>query len=129
MPVTYAIDAARQVVWTVASGVVTYPEVVHHLVEEERDDALGLAEVIDARAATTKLTSDEVRSLVALTDTLLRKGRFGALALVTENDMAFGMARMYQILVESLPVEIGVFRELGDAVAWLGTVRSNVSQS
>ena len=127
MPVTYAIDAARQVVWTVASGVVTYPEVVHHLVEEERDDALGLAEVIDARAATTKLTSDEVRSLVALTDTLLRKGRFGALALVTEIDMAFGMARMYQILVESLPVEIGVFRDLGDAVAWLDTVRSNVS--
>jgi len=74
-------------VWTVASGVVTCPEVVHHLVEEERDDALGLAEVIDARAATTNLTSDEVRSLVALTDTLLRKGRFGALALVTENDI------------------------------------------
>ena len=49
----------------------------------------------------------------------MRKGRFGALALVTDNDVAFGMARMYEILAERLAVQIGVFRDLGDALAWL----------
>ena len=119
MPVTYEIDATRRLVRASAKGIVTYAELAQHVAEEERDEALGLAEVIDARGATTDLTSDQVRSLVTLTDALVRKGRFGALAIVTDNDVAFGMARMYQILVGELPVEIGVYRELGDALAWL----------
>jgi len=122
MPVTYEIDAPRRLVRTLATGVVTYAELARHLAEEERDDALGLAEVIDARGARTDLTPEQVRSLVAMTDALVRKGRFGALALATDNDVAFGMARMYEILAGRLPVEIGVFRDLDDALAWLDSV-------
>ena len=66
--------------------------------------------MIDARGVTTDITASQVRSLVAQTDALLRQGRFGALAIVTDSDFAFGMARMYQILAEPLPVQIGVFR-------------------
>ena len=44
---------------------------------------------------------------------LVRKGRFGVLAIITDSNFAFGMARMYQILAESLPVQIGVVRTLG----------------
>ena len=121
---TYEIDAPHRLVRGLAAGVVTYEEIVQHLAEEERDDALGLAEVIDARGATTDLTPEQVRSLVTLTDALVRNGRFGALALVTDNDVAFGMARMYEILADGLPVQIGVFRDLGDALAWLDAVSS-----
>jgi hypothetical protein len=129
MPVTYEIDVRRHIVRALAAGVVTYAELAEHLAEEENDDALGLAEVIDARGATTDLTPDQVRSLVMLTDALVRKGKFGALAIVTDNDVAFGMARMYQILVDALPVQIGVFRELGDALAWLEATGPDVPQS
>ena len=128
MPVTYEIDVRHRVVRARAAGVVTYAELVQHLSEEECDDALGLAEVMDARGATTDLTSAQVRSLVTLTEALARKARFGALALVTDNDVAFGMARMYQILTDVLPVEIGVFRELGDALAWLDAVSPGESR-
>jgi hypothetical protein len=66
-----------------------------------------------------------VRGLVARTHALVRKGRFGALAIVTDNDVAFGMARMYQLLCEmSLPVRIEVFRDLEPALAWLRAVGS-----
>ena len=66
-----------------------------------------------------------MRSLVARTDALVRKGRFGALAIVTDNDVAFGMARMYQLLCElSLAVRIEVFRDLEPALAWLRAVSS-----
>ena len=126
MPVTYEIDAPRRMLWALAEGVVTYAELAQHLAEEERDDALGLAELIDARGATTDLTPEQVRSLVTLTDALVRKGRFGALAIVTDNDVTFGMARMYQILADALPIEIGVYRELSDALAWLGPAGSDV---
>jgi hypothetical protein len=125
MPVTYEIDSSRHLVRTLASGLVTYRELERHVAEEEHDDAIGLAEVIDARGATTDLTSDQVRGLVARTDALVRKGRFGALAIVTDNDVAFGMARMYQLLCElSLAVRIEVFRDLEPALAWLCAVNS-----
>jgi len=75
--------------------------------------------VIDARGATTDITTSQVRLLVARTDTLLRQGQLGALAIVTDSEVTFGMARMYQILSEPLPVQIGVFRTLGEATAWL----------
>ena len=126
MPVTYEIDASRHLVRTLASGVVTYQELERHVADEERDDAVGLAEVLDARGATTDLTSDQVRGLVARTDALVRKGRFGALAIVTDNDVAFGMARMYQLLCElSLAARIEVFRDLEPALAWLRAVSSS----
>jgi len=125
MPVTYEIDSSRQLLRTLASGLVTYRELELHVAEEEHDDAVGLAEVIDARGATTDLTSGQVRGLVARTDALVRKGRFGALAIVTDDDVAFGMARMYQLLCETAqPVRIAVFRDLEPAMAWLRAVSS-----
>jgi 2-hydroxychromene-2-carboxylate isomerase len=127
MPMTFTIDPAQRTVRTVASGLVTYDDLARHLDEEELGDAVGLAEVIDGRGATTDVTPDQVRALVARTDALLRKGRFGALAIVTDSDFAFGMARMYQILAEPLPVQIGVFRTLGEATAWLSAVMEPVS--
>jgi 2-hydroxychromene-2-carboxylate isomerase len=125
MPVTYEIDSSRQLVRTLASGLVTYRELERHVAEEEHDDAIGLAEVFDARGARTDLTSAQVRGLVVRTDALVRKGRFGALAIVTDNDVAFGMARMYQLLCEaSVAVRIEVFRDLEPALAWLRAVSS-----
>ena len=119
---TYQIDPRQRTVETVASGLVTYEDLSRHIAEEEQDDAIGLAEVIDGRGATTDVTPGQVRLLVARTDALVRKGRFGALAIVTDSDFAFGMARMYQILAEPLPVQIGVFRTLEDATTWLRSV-------
>lgn len=126
MPVTYEIDQSRHLVRTLASGLVTYEELERHVADEEHDDdAVALAEVLDARGATTDLTSEQVRGLVARTDALVRKGHFGALAIVTDNDVAFGMARMYQMLCEtSLPVRIEVFRNLEPALVWVRAVSS-----
>ena len=127
MPLASEMDPARRWVRTLATGVVTYDELRAHVEQEERDGALGLTEVIDARGATTNLTGDEVRALVARTDALVRRGRFGALAIVTDNDVAFGMARMYQILCERLPIQIGVFRQLDPALVWLDGAGSPVA--
>ena len=127
MPVTFEIDPERRMVRTVASGLVTYDDLARHLAEEERDNALGFAEVFDGRGATTDLTPNQARALVVRTDALLRKGRFGALAIVTDDNFAFGMARMYQILAEPLPVQIGVFRTLDEATAWLSAAAGAIS--
>ena len=70
MPVTHRVEEGQKRLWTSAQGVVTYDDIEAHLVQEERDDALALAEVIDARGASTDLTSSQVRALVSRTDAL-----------------------------------------------------------
>ena len=42
------------------------------------------------------------------------------IALVSERDRTFGLLRMFQLLGDDLHAEIGVFRTLGEAQAWLG---------
>jgi hypothetical protein len=120
MPVTHEIDRERDLLRTRATGLVTFDDLDRHITMEEADHALGLAELLDARGATTDISRADVQRLVYRTDALVRKGRFGALAIVTDDDVAYGMARMYQILCEELPVRIGVFRLLEPALAWLG---------
>ena len=119
MTISSQVDEARRRIWTAAEGLVTYEELEAHITQEEQDGTLGHAEIIDARGAKTDVTSSQVHALVHRTNQLVRRGRFGALGIVTDSDLVFGMARMYQILCERLACQIGVFRELDEALAWL----------
>lgn len=48
-----------------------------------------------------------------------RERRETRLAFVVANDLGYGMMRMYQILSDDLPQQIGVFREYSEAEDWL----------
>ena len=41
------------------------------------------------------------------------------IACVTPSDVGFGMGRMYQILSEDLPQQVGIFRTIEEALDWL----------
>jgi hypothetical protein len=41
-------------------------------------------------------------------------------ALVITNDVLFGMARMYQLLKDESPDELQIFRNMDEALQWLG---------
>ena len=69
--------------------------------------------------ASTTLTSDEVRALVNRTHDMLRQAPFGPTAIASDNNVLYGMARMYQILAERDGISIGVFRSLPEAERWL----------
>jgi hypothetical protein len=42
------------------------------------------------------------------------------LAIVAPQDLTFGMARMYQLFTERDAHQVGVFRTVTEAEAWLG---------
>ena len=119
MPITYVIDRIQQRMTTHADGLVTFADISRHLDAEERERALGLPELFDARGATTDVTSDEVRRLVRRSVEAARAFPLGPTAIVADDDLAFGMARMYSILMEDVPNSVGVFRDLGSAKRWL----------
>ena len=119
MPIILEVDREQPLVTTTVRGQVTYEEIQSHLSEEEHLRATGYPELIDAMGASTTLTTDEVRALVNRTHDMLRQGRFGPTAIASDNNVIYGMARMYQILAERDGISIAVFRSLPEAERWL----------
>jgi len=104
---------------TRADGVLTFHDLNAHLDVEQRNRDLHRAELIDARGATTDVSTAQVRRLVQRAADMLRNVDLGPTAIVTTNDVAYGMARMYSILAEGVGVNAEVFRDIASANAWL----------
>ena len=116
----YNFDRQLKMVFTVAEGVVSLKEILEHLDGEASEGLLAYREIIDASAASTDLTSEEVRQLVSRLQTMARGGLFGATCVVATDDVFFGMAMMLGILCElSDGPKIGVFRSLDKGLEWL----------
>jgi hypothetical protein len=119
MPITFVVDHVLQRMVSHANGVVTYVELEEHLNSEERERALGLPELIDASGATTDVTVGEVKKLVQRAARTAQQLPLGPTAIVVQDPMAFGMARMYSILMERVGAPVAVFRERVSATSWL----------
>jgi hypothetical protein len=117
--ITYVIDRLLQKMTTNADGMVTFKDINEHLDAEERERAMGLPELIDATQATTNLTSDQVRSIVRRVVATAKRIPAGPTAIVASDDVVFGMARMYSILMEDSAAPVGVFRDRASARSWL----------
>jgi hypothetical protein len=119
MPITYVIDRLHQRMLTHASGLITFRDINGHLDQEERERGLDLPELVDARGATTDLTSEQLRHIVQRLMRLMRTIPLGPTAIVANDDTLFGMARMYSLLVEHDGISVDVFRDIDSASQWL----------
>jgi hypothetical protein len=124
MPIRYAIDHVRRRLLTHADGTLTFHDINAHLDVEQRNRDLDVPELFDARGATTDLTTDQVRRLVRRAADMLRFVDLGATAIVTTNDVLYGMARMYSVLAESEGAEADVFYDIQSAERWLDQLTS-----
>jgi hypothetical protein len=123
MGITYTLDRDRRRMFTRAEGPLTITDLLDHLRVEELDRAEGYAELFDARGATTDVRADDVRRLVERTRELQAAGKVvGPTAIVADNDVVFGMARMYAILSEFVQAPVEVYREVPPALEWLDHV-------
>ncbi len=63
---------------------------------------------------------DAIRQSVEMTrDFVAKAGARGRMALVAVGPAVYGMCRMWQLLFEGSTVEVQVFHERGEALAWL----------
>jgi hypothetical protein len=122
MPITYHIDAERRLVLTHASGILTDADLLAHKERLARDAAFdpAMAQLSDLREIQRlDVTAAGVRAMVDH-DTVHVARRTGhRLALVVPTDDAFGMARMYQLMRREDDGNVGVFRTMPEAEAWL----------
>ena len=119
MPINYSVDPRSGYLLTRADGVVTLKDIDAHLEVEQRNRDLHRPELIDARDAFTDVTPVQVRRLIQRAANTLQVADVGPTAIVTTNDVVYGMARMYSILAESVGITAEVFRDLQSAHRWL----------
>lgn len=119
MPIHYVIDHVHGRLVTRADGVVTFHDINAHLDVEQRNGDLHRPELVDASGATTDLTAEQVRRLVQRAADMLRDVQLGPMAIVANNDVVYGMARMYSMLAEGVGANAEVFRDVESAARWL----------
>ena len=126
MPIRYSVDRLRGRLLTHADGIVTFHDINAHLDVEQRDHNLDRPELIDARGAKTNLTANQIRQLVQRAANMLRVVDLGPTAIVIDDDMAFGMARMYALLAERDGIVAEAFRDVESANRWLDSIATEV---
>jgi hypothetical protein len=118
MGFAHRFDRDRNAMFTTAEGPITLNDICVHIEEERVQGGLGCAELIDARSASSAVSSEDVRTLVALLRKWSEFYKLGPTAVVVSTDLAYGMLRMLDILVEEFCV-IQPFQDMEMAQRWL----------
>ncbi len=124
MPITFEVDHNTQRVHTVATGEIRLEDMTAHVTALANARVLGYAQLFDARTMTTMVSAEETRRLVLLIARLREEHGQARTAFIADNDVAFGMARMYSTLAADSDSGFMVYRTLDDGTAWLGWQRS-----
>jgi len=125
VPLVYRIDHDARVVVAVGSGTITDADVFgYQTAVWSRPDVAGYDELVDMSLVTGIIvpSGERVRDLAALSATMDDRNTSSRFAIVAHTDIAFGLGRMYQTyraLDRRSTKEVGVFRTMGEALAFL----------
>ena len=83
----------------------------------------GINVIYDIRQVSgLTLTSHEIRHVADYAKTLApRRGESWKAAIVVSGTLAFGLARMFEIMSNGAPFTVRVFRSMEDAITWLSS--------
>jgi hypothetical protein len=128
MPMEFRLDHDRRMVLAEGRGLVTSEEVFRYQLDVwSRPEVAGYNELVDMSAATEirEGPPDRVRALAKLAASMDAPDRKSKMAIVAPQDLAFGVARMYQAhreLNEMSTKKVGVFRDRESAYRWLAVI-------
>ena len=127
MAIEYTIDRNAGLILTRASGTLTDAELLtfKRQLTSDPDFRPGMKELSDVRNVQRfEVTSHGITCLVGQDQADGPKILGHRLAIVATDDAIFGMARMYQALTEKTMQNVRVFRDVGQAKAWLVSATS-----
>lgn len=119
MPITSAFSEPSTFVAR-AAGKVTYGEVMAFLDHLRAHPRLADARsvLVDARDVSGAPDTDELREIARALQPLLSYG-LARYAVVTGSDFVYGVARMFSVFAELMDINVGAFRDMDEAKAWL----------
>ena len=130
MPISYQIDAEKNLIRTTAVGHLTLQEVVDHFRALEKDTHRPERPdvFLDLSEVTSLPGTSQLSIVVGEMKKIGVKLRFGACAILASRDALFGMMRMFEAHAEEFFRETRTFRDATEAVAWLVSRQSLAEQ-
>jgi len=122
VPISYEIDDERGLVRTTATGTLTTADILGLKARLLADPRWSpeMRELADVRAINRlDVTPDGVWQMAGHDDAVGPAINSYRLAIVVPRDEVYGMARMYQMVTESVVPHVRVFRDLAEAETWL----------
>jgi hypothetical protein len=122
MPMSYDIDATRQLMTVVGTGHLGLEDVLQHQREVSEDPRVipGLRVLTDLREVTKlDLAGRDVLKLAQTRGDFPVLGTYGPTAVVATDRLMVGMARMYMLSRRKFIQPMAVFSDPEEAIAWL----------
>ncbi len=121
MPLRYRIDSDAGMLLVVGEGRISQTERIDAMRAWLSHPAFrpGLNTLCDFSAATSTPTMAELQEIVALVDQQAATIGQKKLALITSLPVTYGVARQFQALTESGPLNVSVFKDRRAALGWL----------
>jgi hypothetical protein len=120
----YQRDDVRRRLRVSVSGAITFDEIAAIINRQAAEGTWSYTMLYDERDATSTLTRDETRTLLALiAQHRAVHGRRGRVALVFDADAAHGTGRVFSASGDIMGLDTAVFRDPVGAEAWLDGVR------
>jgi len=121
MPLSKRVYKQLELTVFIVSGELTFDEQIRALREYYEGEPTRNA-IWDFRAITgSRITSEELRQIIAFTKWYEDRRPGGKTALVASTQLDFGLGRMSHALAEreGLPWQIRVFRSIEEALEWI----------
>ena len=123
MPYTYKINTEHNIVIFKARGAFT-AEILFNCLKEVISSAgfqPGFNHLVDLREVTSfPATTADMHKRVELDLDIEKQLGKCKIALVTSNELVFGMSRMYEMLMDNAIPEVRSFRNINEAILWMG---------
>jgi hypothetical protein len=124
VPTDYRRDDLRKRLRVAVNGPVTFEEVADIIKRQAAEGTWSYTMLYDEREATSTLTRDETRQLLALIAQFRTiHGRRGRVALLFDADATHGTGRVFSASGDIMGLDTAVFRDAARAEAWLDGVR------
>jgi hypothetical protein len=121
MPLSYHVDADSGMLLVVGEGTISQSERLEAMRGWLRDPGFrpGMNTLCDFSAANSTPTMAELHEIVSLVERHSSAIGKKKLAVVAPRPVTFGVARQFQTLAESGPLDVAVFKDRRAALGWL----------
>jgi hypothetical protein len=118
MGITFTVNHDDRIVSTKAAGPISLSDISDHIESERLAGGLAYPEWIDGRGATPAVSSQDVRSVVAILRRLRSDSPLGPTAVLVDSQLNFGLLRMCESLLDDV-CAVRPFYEQEEAKQWL----------
>jgi len=132
MPVGYTYDEKENFVYAKASGILSDEDLKGFAEVLMADPRIkpGLRELIDLRAVDSIKGSTDVLGYIIQINIENRKRQEGKrIAIVASRELLYGLSKYFEVVshIDNAPFKVEVFREISEAMEWLGVKTPNTT--